>query len=109
MRTRIRYHSSGGDAGALAMFGTFGAIGLAAVAAYFTHIWWIIGMLMADQPLYGGKVAIAILGLFVPPFGVLHGIWLCRGFKSRCPLQFDLTPAPILWFSEIEMRCRAAR
>lgn len=75
MKTRIRYYSSGdGDAGAIALFGSMILLGLTLLVAYCTHIWWIIGMLMADQPLYGGKIAIALLGVFFPPFGVVHGI-----------------------------------
>lgn len=46
------------------------------MAAFVTHVWWIFGLLMSDAPLTGGKVLIAALGVFIPPIGVLHGVWL---------------------------------
>lgn len=46
------------------------------VAAFIRHCWWSLGMLMSDQPLMAGKLILAVLGVVIPPLGVLHGIWL---------------------------------
>ncbi len=70
---RVRHESDGsGDGAALAGC----LVMVLGFAAYVRHCWWTLTMLMADAPLYGGKVVIAIGGILFPPFGVLHGVWL---------------------------------
>jgi hypothetical protein len=49
---------------------------LITAAAFIQHCLWTIGLLMADATPAAGKIAIAVLGIFVPPFGALHGVWL---------------------------------
>ena len=58
------------------------AMALTAFAAWVTHVIWVIGKLAGDVGVTLGQVALAILGTFVPPIGVLHGImiWLGMGF-----------------------------
>jgi hypothetical protein len=64
-------------------FIAFSAVmGLAAVAAWVTHVMWVISKLAGDAGVTLGQIMLAILGTFVPPIGVLHGvmIWLGMGF-----------------------------
>jgi hypothetical protein len=64
-------------------FLAFGAaMGIAAVAAWLTHLMWVISKLAGDAGVTLGQVMLAILGTFVPPIGVLHGImiWFGMGF-----------------------------
>jgi hypothetical protein len=64
-------------------FLAFSAVmGVAAVAAWLTHLMWIISKLAGDAGVTLGQITLAILGTFVPPIGVLHGImiWFGMGF-----------------------------
>jgi hypothetical protein len=58
--------------GALTFFALFGT----AVAGWITHIWWIFSILMANAPLHAGRVLLAFFGVFIPPIGALHGVYL---------------------------------
>lgn len=49
---------------------------LVSVAAFIRHIWWIITICMSGQPIVGGQVVLAIIGIVFPPVGALHGVWL---------------------------------
>lgn len=54
----------------------FGAVG-AVAAAFLTHVYWIIHILMsAGNAIPAGKVILALFGIFLPPFGVMHGVYL---------------------------------
>jgi hypothetical protein len=57
-------------------------MGIAAVAAWLTHLMWVISTLAGAAGVTFGQVMLAILGTFVPPIGVLHGImiWFGMGF-----------------------------
>jgi hypothetical protein len=46
------------------------------LAAFVRHVWWIITICMLNQPIYGGQIVLAIIGIIFPPIGALHGIWL---------------------------------
>lgn len=46
------------------------------IAAFIRHVWWIITICMMNQPIYGGQIVLAIIGIIFPPIGALHGIWL---------------------------------
>jgi hypothetical protein len=64
-------------------FLAFSAVmGIAAVAAWLTHLMWFISKLAGDTGVTVGQLMLAILGTFVPPIGVLHGImiWFGMGF-----------------------------
>lgn len=52
------------------------AIIIAGISAFIRHCWWTLTLLMSDAPLTAGKAALALLGVFVPPLGALHGVWL---------------------------------
>ena len=51
-------------------------LGLVVIAAYGTHIYWIIWLLMTSQSVPFGKVILAVVGLLVPPLAVVHGGYL---------------------------------
>lgn len=54
----------------------------ASIAAWFTHIVWIISVLASDAGATGGQMVLGALGAFMPPVGVVHGfmIWFGAGF-----------------------------
>lgn len=57
--------------------GIFGGIG-AVVAAYITHLIWIVKILMfSSGSIPIGHAILAVIGLIFPPLGVIHGfvIW----------------------------------
>ena len=58
------------------------AMALVAFAAWITHVMWVIGKLAGDAGITFGQLMLAVLGTFVPPIGVLHGImiWFGVGF-----------------------------
>jgi hypothetical protein len=49
---------------------------LASLAAWFTHVAWIVKVLASATPATTGQVVLGILGAFVPPVGVVHGVVL---------------------------------
>lgn len=49
---------------------------LTVFAAYITHLVWSIKLLMAAAAPVWNQVVLAILGSFVPPVGVIHGLVL---------------------------------
>jgi hypothetical protein len=55
---------------------------MVAGVAWITHIIWVIGKLAGPVGITGGQIALAFLGTFVPPIGVIHGvmIWFGAGF-----------------------------
>lgn len=50
---------------------------LSAVAAYITHLVWIVQMLASDAGMTAGKVLLSVFGTLFFPLGILHGyvIW----------------------------------
>ena len=62
--------------------GMFGLIGagisffVGCTAAFLTHLWWIIHLLMSVDAIPGGKVVLAFFGVFFLPLGCLHGVYL---------------------------------
>jgi hypothetical protein len=57
------------------------AFGITLIAAWVTHIVWIIGKLAGVGPTIG-QVALGVIGAFMPPVGMIHGfmIWFGAGF-----------------------------
>lgn len=47
------------------------------VAAYVTHLVWIVQMLASDAGMTAGKVLLSVFGTLFFPLGILHGyvIW----------------------------------
>lgn len=41
--------------------------------AFLTHMIWTIKLLMGGAALAGGQVALMLIGIIVPPIGILHG------------------------------------
>lgn len=61
----------------------FGLIfALASIAAWITHIVWVIQTLASDKGATLGQMALGAIGAFMPPVGVIHGvmIWCGVGF-----------------------------
>lgn len=65
-------------------FGALAIIGVvvSSIAAWVTHVIWIIGALASDAGATGGQMMLGAVGAFMPPVGVIHGfmIWLGGGF-----------------------------
>ena len=57
-------------------------LGIAFLAAWITHIIWIIGTLASAAGATFGQMALGAFGAFMPPAGVAHGflLWLGAGF-----------------------------
>lgn len=62
---------------------SFAALGLSViglvitmVAAWVTHVVWVIGKIAGTDPVSGGEMAIGVLGAFMPPIGAIHGVVL---------------------------------
>ena len=51
-------------------------LGLLAFASWVTHIWWSLSGLFSGEMDTLSKVVVALLGLFVPPLGCIHGVYL---------------------------------
>lgn len=60
------------------LFATFGLFIVSTIAAWITHIVWVIGKITGVASISGGEMAIGVLGAFCPPIGAVHGfiIWL---------------------------------
>ena len=51
-------------------------LGLASVAAWITHIYWSLSGLFSGSMNETNEYVVAILGVFLPPIGVVHGVYL---------------------------------
>lgn len=51
----------------------FFALMLSLPAAFVTHLVWTIKLLMGGAALAGGQVALMLIGIVLPPIGILHG------------------------------------
>lgn len=62
------------------VFAAFG-FWLAAAGAYLTHLIWSISLLVSDAAIGTavGKIVLAVLGVVVPPIGVIHGVMVWFG------------------------------
>jgi hypothetical protein len=47
---------------------------LTSIAAYITHVVWIVSALADDKGATAGQIILGLLGIFVPPVGVIHGL-----------------------------------
>jgi len=57
-------------------------IGFTSIAAWITHVIWVIRILAAPEGTTIGRIVLAVCGVFFPPVGVIHGgmIWFGAGF-----------------------------
>ena len=47
------------------------------IAAYIRHLWWTATILMNhNDPLIIKQAVIMVVGVVVPPLGIIHGVWL---------------------------------
>ena len=65
-------------------YAVIGMSGIAAlfivpVAAWITHIIWIIGALASHAGATAGQMVLGGIGAFMPPVGVIHGIMIWLG------------------------------
>lgn len=51
----------------------------AIIGAYLTHVIWILKTLASPVGATAGQIVLGILGIFVPPLGVLHGLMIWFG------------------------------
>ena len=76
-RTVTRYQvSDSSDA-----LGALGCLGFMILmfAAWATHVVWVIGKLAGSAGVTGGQIVLGVLGSFVPPVGVIHGVMIWFG------------------------------
>jgi hypothetical protein len=52
------------------------ALGIAPIAAWITHIYWSLSGLFTGSMTETSDFVIAVLGAFIPPIGIIHGIYL---------------------------------
>ena len=52
---------------------------LGVIAAWITHIVWLLQKLGADGGVTFGQILLGLLGLLVPPVGVVHGVMIWAG------------------------------
>ncbi|WP_420406941.1 hypothetical protein [Hoeflea sp.] len=57
------------------------AVFVVPAVAWITHLVWIISTLASDGGANGGQMLLGILGTFVPPIGMIHGILIWLGFS----------------------------
>lgn len=50
------------------------------LAAWVTHIIWIIAKLAGDEGATVGQMVLGAIGAFMPPIGVVHGVMIWFGF-----------------------------
>lgn len=57
-------------------------IGILVFLAWATHVVWIISTLASDVGATFGQIALGVIGAFMPPVGVIHGVmvWFGAGF-----------------------------
>tara|TARA_B100001750_G_scaffold80884_1_gene64280 strand:+ start:2638 stop:2844 length:207 start_codon:yes stop_codon:yes gene_type:complete len=51
-------------------------VGLLGLSAWLTHLWWSLSGLFSGEMDTLSEIAVALLGIFIPPLGCLHGIYL---------------------------------
>lgn len=44
------------------------------IAAWLTHVIWIVKALASDAGATAGQIALGVIGAFMPPVGVIHGV-----------------------------------
>jgi hypothetical protein len=62
----MKYGISGGILGLAVILGS--------IAAWVTHIVWIVKALASEQGATVGQMVLGALGAFMPPVGVIHGL-----------------------------------
>ena len=55
-------------------------LAIASVAAWATHIIWIISALASDAGATVGQMVLGGIGAFMPPVGAIHGLMIWLGF-----------------------------
>lgn len=51
-------------------------LGITSIAGFFTHLFWIFETFMSEAGITFGQFVLAAIGVFLPPIGILHGIYL---------------------------------
>jgi len=49
---------------------------IACIPAYITHLWWSLSGLFSGSMDQVNEYIIAVVGIFMPPVGAIHGFWL---------------------------------
>jgi len=74
---RLTVRTSGAG-GSLAGFFVIGIL-LTSMAAWCTHVIWIIKVLASDKGATAGQIVLGAVGAFMPPVGVVHGLMIWFG------------------------------
>lgn len=53
---------------------------VASIAAWVTHLVWIISALASDAGATMGQMVLGAVGAFMPPVGVVHGVMIWLGY-----------------------------
>ncbi len=77
MTRRVTINASGDPGSVVAVGCLFAFLGMA--AAWATHVVWVIGKLAGAAGITGGQLILAVLGSFIPPVGVIHGVMIWFG------------------------------
>jgi len=75
----MRRFNTGPDIGPGLGFTIIG-IFLTGIAAWCTHVIWIIRALASPEGATAGQMALGAIGAFMPPIGVIHGLMLWFGW-----------------------------
>lgn len=51
-------------------------VALLGLTTWITHLWWSLSGLFTGEMDSLGAIVIALLGIFIPPIGCLHGFYL---------------------------------
>jgi hypothetical protein len=78
MTRAYRYEWSSSPGGAIAALFVLGFL-TAAIAAWVTHVVWIIAKLAGTSGATFGQAALGVIGAFMPPVGIIHGIMIWCG------------------------------
>lgn len=56
--------------------------GITCLAAWFTHIIWIVAKLAGNVGATAGQMVLGAIGAFIPPVGAIHGVMIWFGYGS---------------------------
>lgn len=76
---RIQHKVEGDDVGVCIALMAVISIVLGSLAAWGTHIFWVIKTLASPAGITVGQAILGVIGTFVPPVGVVHGIMIWMG------------------------------
>lgn len=82
MSTKVKSRTSSGDTAGAILIGVFALIVISAIWGFIVHLYWTITGLLTYQIDTIPEIAVAILGIIFPPFGVIHGLGVFTGLVA---------------------------